>query len=69
MYVVIWWITLFAVLPWGNRAGESPEPGHDLGAPARPRIGLKALINSVVAAVVWLAIWAAIETGIIPIHG
>ena len=39
IYFVIWWIVLFAVLPWGVRSqhesGDS-APGTDPGAPAMP---------------------------------
>ena len=35
IYFLIWWIVLFAVLPWGVRAqGEDSPPGTDPGAPA-----------------------------------
>jgi predicted secreted protein len=61
VYFIIWWVTLFAVLPFGvssqDEAGEV-APGSDPGAPAIARIGRVALINSVVALVVFAAFWA-----------
>ena len=37
IYFLIWWIVLFAVLPWGVRAqGEEGAPGTDPGAPRVP---------------------------------
>lgn len=58
IYFVIWWTTLFAVLPFGIRsqieAGEV-SPGSDPGAPARTRFGRVMLVNTLIAAVVfWL---------------
>jgi predicted secreted protein len=54
IYFLIWWIVLFAVLPWGVRAqGEQAEPGSDPGAPTVPRIRAKLIWTTVVAAVVW----------------
>lgn len=54
IYFVIWWITLFAVLPFGIRsqleAGEV-SPGSDPGAPAQTRFPRVILINSAVASV------------------
>ena len=41
-YVVIWWITIFAVLPWGVTPAQDGDPGHAAGAPANPRLLLKA---------------------------
>lgn len=49
IFVVIWWIVFFMVLPFGNQAVENPETGHERGAPAKPRLGLKACITTVLA--------------------
>ncbi|MCZ8187779.1 MAG: DUF1467 family protein [Beijerinckiaceae bacterium] len=57
IYFVIWWTTLFAVLPLGVRsqveAGEI-APGTEPGAPASTNIRKIVLVNSGVAAVVFL---------------
>ena len=53
IYVVCWWIVLFAVLPFGVKPSREGELGHDAGAPAQPYLLRKALITTVVAAVVW----------------
>ena len=61
-YFVVWWITLFAVLPFGVRTqGESGEivPGTPASAPASFRLGRVALINTGVATVVFAVIWIA----------
>ena len=61
-FVIIWWTLLFAILPFGVRSqheGESMVPGTDPGAPIRHRLGLKILINTVLAAILWgIANWA-----------
>lgn len=64
LYFVIWWITLFAVLPLGTKpvADADPQTGWR-GAPERPQILRKVLINTVVAAVVWLAIYLTVASG------
>ena len=62
IYFIIWWVVLFAVLPWGVRSqAESGEvvPGSDPGAPTRPRLGLKLIWTTLVASVVF-AICAAV---------
>ena len=61
VYLVVWWLVLFTVLPWGNKPPENPEPGHAASAPERPRMWLKAAVTSAIAAVIWLAIYLAIE--------
>jgi len=53
VYLLIWWTALFSVLPWGNRATEAPQPGTVESAPARPRLLLKFLVTTVLAAAIW----------------
>lgn len=54
IYFVIWWTTIFAVLPFGIRsqveAGEV-SPGSDPGAPVKPRLWKIVLANSLLAGV------------------
>jgi predicted secreted protein len=54
VYLVIWWTILFAVLPFGVRRVENPGLGQDHGAPEAPQLLRKAIITSLVAAVLWL---------------
>ncbi len=60
IYFVIWWVTLFIVLPHGNRSqaeeGEIVQ-GTDPGAPTHSRIGKKLLLNTVVAVIVFGTYW------------
>jgi predicted secreted protein len=62
LYFVVWWISLFAVLPFGIRsqieAGEVTA-GTDPGAPAAPALREKALWTTLVAAAVLVAMAAA----------
>jgi predicted secreted protein len=58
IYFVIWWVVLFAVLPWGVRSQhESGEmtPGTDPGAPVLPDIRRKLVWTTMVATVVFAA--------------
>ena len=57
VYLVIWWTVLFAILPLGVRRVEDPGRGQDRGAPERPQLVKKAIITSIVAAVLWLAFY------------
>jgi predicted secreted protein len=57
IFFLIWWVVLFAVLPWGIRSqheGEDMVAGTDPGAPVSVRIGRKLLWTTLVA----LAIYA-----------
>ncbi|TAK50028.1 MAG: DUF1467 family protein [Xanthobacteraceae bacterium] len=62
IYFVLWWVTLFAVLPFGVRsqaeAGEG-EAGTDPGAPVAHRIGSKFLWTTLISALLYgLGAWA-----------
>lgn len=64
IYFVVWWISLFVVLPFGVRTQEEAGDvvaGTPKSAPARFSLLRVALINTVVAFVIFLFIWAAIE--------
>lgn len=60
LYATIWWIVLFAVLPLGVRsadeAGEERPEGNDPGAPVAPQLAKKALLTTVIAAVVFVLV-------------
>jgi predicted secreted protein len=59
IFVVLWWLAFFAVLPIGARslheADEAAAPGVERGAPQRARLGLKAVLAGGIAGLVWLA--------------
>jgi predicted secreted protein len=64
-YFIIWWVLLFAILPFGIRSQHETQeivPGSEPGAPVLPRLGRKLLINTAVSGVLWLiADWAYIH--------
>ena len=56
IYFLIWWVVLFAVLPWGIRSQTESgqvDPGTDPGAPAIPRLKLKLIWTTVVATAIF----------------
>ena len=60
IYFIVWWVVIFAVLPFGVRsqaeAGEVTE-GTEPGAPVLPGLLRKAAITSVIAAIVFGIVW------------
>ena len=67
IYFVIWWIALFAVLPFGVRnaaeAGKSVEEGHDAGAPLVPGLKKKAMATTVLSAFIFAGVYFAYTHG------
>jgi predicted secreted protein len=68
VYVVVWWISLLGVLPWGVHRAENPLPGTVESAPDRPRLAFKFLVTTGVAAVLWLGIYALVQSDIVSFH-
>ena len=62
IYFVVWWIVLFAVLPWGMRTQEeegSVTLGTPASAPANPRLLKKAVWTTIVSAIIVAVFWGA----------
>jgi predicted secreted protein len=70
LYFIIWWIMLFAVLPFGVRTqGDAGERVHGTpeSAPAAYRAKRIILINTAVATVVFGLVWLALRYRLIPL--
>ena len=61
VFAIVWWLFFFMLLPWGVERNRAPEPGHDAGAPVRPKLVRKALAATVLAAVATMVIRWAVE--------
>jgi predicted secreted protein len=68
VYILIWWVSLFTVLPLGVRRSEDPRPGTVESAPDNPRLLFKFGITTGIAAVLWLVLYALIQSDIISFH-
>ncbi|HEX2840175.1 DUF1467 family protein [Hyphomicrobium sp.] len=64
LYIMIWWMTLFAVLPFGvktqGEAGEIVE-GTPASAPVAPRLLRTVFINTIVSALVFAFVGMALD--------
>ncbi|GGF83707.1 hypothetical protein GCM10007301_49650 [Azorhizobium oxalatiphilum] len=69
IYFIIWWLCLFAVLPFGVRshaeAGVAPHPGGDPGAPVRLGLIRKMLATTLLAAVVTAGVIFLVRSGVV----
>jgi predicted secreted protein len=68
VFAVVWWLVLFMVLPFGAKPPDEVEPGMATSAPAKPRIGLKFLITTLIALVVTALILWLIDSGLIQLR-
>ena len=68
VYLVIWWLVIFMVLPWGARSvidEDDVQKGHAQGAPKNPRMVLKIAITTVISGVLWGIVYTVIDSGVI----
>ncbi|MDF2097183.1 DUF1467 family protein [Aquibaculum arenosum] len=61
VFICVWWVVLFMVLPWGVRPVENPEPGHEPGAPEKPMLWRKVIATTLLSFVVWGVIYLLVE--------
>lgn len=72
LYFIIWWVTLFAVLPFGvHTQGDAGEivQGTPESAPAAPRALRTIAITTLVATIIFAVVWAAMRFKLIPLDG
>ena len=62
VFVIIWWIVIFMVLPWGVRPSQDPEVGHATSAPDNPRLWLA---TTAITAVLWLITYWIVSSDLI----
>jgi len=64
IYFTIWWIVLFAILPWGVRSQHEDGEivaGTDPGAPVAPRLLIKAIATTIVSTIIFAGLWVYME--------
>ncbi len=61
VYILVWWLVLFTMLPLWVTPTEPDDIGHAAGAPQRPRLWLKAALTSAISLVIWVGIYIVVH--------
>ena len=65
VYVLIWWIIFFSVLPFGIESNKEifkdSIEGNDPGAPKNPKIAKKFLITTIITSIIFIMIYYAVK--------
>jgi predicted secreted protein len=61
VYILVWWVTLFAVLPLWITPAEPGDVGGPAGAPQNPHLARKLALTTALAAVIWLGIYIVVH--------
>lgn len=62
VYILVWWVTLFAVLPLWVTPADPDDLGHRAGAPQHPHMLRKLALTTAIAAVIWLGIFLIVNS-------
>ncbi|HRI76318.1 MAG TPA: DUF1467 family protein [Alphaproteobacteria bacterium] len=65
IYLLIWWVLLFTILPLGVERHAEDGKGFDSGAPKFANIRKKLIWNTILSAVVLAIIWVLVEIDVI----
>lgn len=65
VFLLTWWVVIFAVLPWGNKAPKEPLEGNATSAPDNPRLRQKFIITTLISFVVLILVYTLIEMNVI----
>ena len=73
VYISIWWIVFFSVLPIGIKS-ENVEikdelHGNDPGAPKNPRIAKKFIITTLITSIIFLVIYYLVSQNYLNLRG
>lgn len=66
IYVLLWWMAFFVVLPIGVRSqaeSEDVSPGTEPGAPVNPELGRKLLLATAISGVLFVLVAGLILFG------
>ena len=65
VYVMIWWIIFFSLLPVGIQSNKEvfkeKIEGMDPGAPKNPKIALKFLITTLITSIIFVVIYYLVD--------
>ena len=62
VYILVWWVILFAVLPLWVTPAEPGEIGYGTGAPQHPHLLLQITLTTAIAALIWLGIYLIVSS-------
>ena len=69
VYVLIWWIIFFSVLPIGIQSNKEvfkeKLEGNDPGAPKNPNISKKFLITTIITTIIFVVIYYLVKINLL----
>ena len=64
VYILLWWWVFFMTLPFGATPPKIIGTGHASSAPAQPHIGKKICFTTLIAAILFIIVYALITSSL-----
>ena len=61
IYLLVWWVVLFMMLPIGVERNDETGKGYDQGAPKVPNLKKKLIWTTVLSGIIVAIIWILVE--------
>jgi predicted secreted protein len=68
VYVLIWWIVMFCVLPMNIQHPDKNTGGSMPGAPVHPGLKRKLILTTAISCAVWVIVYFLIKADFISYH-
>lgn len=65
IYLLVWWVVIFTMLPLGIERHDEAGKGFDAGAPKHANIKKKMILTTIISAVIVALIWLLVDLGVI----
>ncbi len=65
IYLLVWWVVIFTMLPLGVERNEETGKGYASGAPKNPDMKRKLILTTVVSFVIVVTMYILVEVGVI----
>lgn len=62
VFFIIWWVAIFAVLPWGVKHPAFQEKGIMPGTPLQPNMKKVFIVTTLLTIVLWLMVYGLVES-------
>jgi predicted secreted protein len=65
VFIVVWWVVLFTVLPFGIKPDSNAIKGLEPSAPQNPLIAKKFMVTTLITTIIWVLIYVIISKDIL----
>jgi predicted secreted protein len=65
VFIILWWLVWFMLLPIGVKVPDEVEKGHATSAPSNPNLGVKFAATTLISGALWGVVYLVITSELI----